>query len=222
VQPQDDPPDDGVDDSDSNKSDGGNATNSKVFQSLRADGEERLASGGKAIDPVLALILEEAGLDHGVELTQNVMRSILKAFGEDHWPDEVVRQMVIQACEGRISTAEVPVLDGKTLLRALTADIKAYDIEVEEAPRTIFEDVNVKSDVGTAKKRRGTSRRSLLEPLGRQEKEAETDNPPSLNRMYTADSLDYTADTYVSFNWTILVWFAIVTTFFRLVSSPQW
>jgi len=169
----------------------------------------------------LAVILEEAGIEHGVDLTVDVMRQILKSFGEDHWPDDVVKAMVEQAGSKARTTSldvidaddeavtEIPVLDGRTLLRALTADTQAYDVDVEDIPTTMFEDVNMMN-------------RNLNDSSSRSVHQFDDDGsvegkrpPPSLHRVYTADSIDFTADSYVSFSWTILVWFTILTTFFR-------
>lgn len=160
------------------------------------------------IGPILRLILQESGLEYGTELSAEVIRTILTAFGEDHWSDDVVEQMLAQASD---SKKEIPILDGKTFLKAMTADTKVYNPDWEDSPTTIWNDVNSnpkpEQRKSSKKSRRFTNlRNTMLSTEG---------VPPKLCRFYTADSIDYTADSYMSFSWAILVWFAIVTTFFR-------
>jgi hypothetical protein len=159
------------------------------------DGDPSSAPGldaGVTIEGALLLICEQAGIEYGVELTFGVMRDILHAFSEDHWDDETVEQMVRAA--GAPSTngtlTAVPVLDAGTFLRALTSDLTRYRSEWSGSASTHLQDVNSNehvSDVGLP--------------------------PPPLESFYSLPSIDYTAETYSNYLWTVLSWFLFMITF---------
>jgi len=193
-------------------------------RSAHGDGESELSNNEEdlsSIEPSLLVILQEAGLEYGVELTFDVMRTILEAFGEDQWPDEVVHEMVAQASgsaskrrrkgddgddEGS-TAAEIPILDVLTFLRALTADTAAYDLAWDDRVSTFWQDIN--SDPNSNET--DNTKETMIE-VG--EADEACHNPPPIHRMFTGDSIDFTSDSYASFSWTILVWFAVVLAFF--------
>mmetsp|Transcript_11119 Transcript_11119/g.16328 ORF Transcript_11119/g.16328 Transcript_11119/m.16328 type:complete len:948 (+) Transcript_11119:156-2999(+) len=84
------------------------------------------------IDLVITIILQEAGLERNVELTEENMRKILIVFREQ-WPDEVVQGM-INVC------GDNPVFNRDTFLHALTNDTKAYDLSRNHKYSSHYED----------------------------------------------------------------------------------
>jgi hypothetical protein len=155
------------------------------------------------VELALLVLLESAGIEHGVELTPDLLRQILISMGEEHWRDEILEQMIEAARGGQGNNngaGAAVVLDTESFLRALTADIRLYDERAELNATTHFTDVNATIAPPSAVNSSPSSDPSAA---------------PALKRaFFTASSIDYTADTYASLTWAVLVWFLLFGFFF--------
>ncbi|CAB9498327.1 expressed unknown protein [Seminavis robusta] len=134
------------------------------------------------IDVFLAILMSETGLKYDQELTRDVLLHIL-SFGEkrdkndsDEYIDSLMETALASHPDAR------PRLNKDTMLRVLTDDIEAYDVDLENTKETTFEEVNA----------------------------MEGSDESKLRRIYTAGNIDANADTYRSKTWTIASWYAIV------------
>lgn len=141
-----------------------------------------MTKGGKnsqdaIVAAVLALILRETDLEYDAELNRDTLVQILTAYGEVHWSEEVIDEMMA-SCR-RHADDDAPVrLNEATFLRALTSDIREkYDTMLEQSPTTLYDDV-VQARAGT-----------------------------DFHRIYTASNIDYVADTFRSLAWQVAAWF---------------
>jgi hypothetical protein len=172
-----------------------------------------------AIDAALLVLLENAGLVYGTELTPEAMRKILVSFDEEGWDDDTIEQMLEQARgdtgEGSTSGGggrKTLKLDKKTFLRALTSDLDMYDETTELAVTTHFEDANQSTN-------RRAERASMAKAPNRASRDSTAkkslSSPPApLKRVFTASSIDYTADAYASLTWAVFAWYLLAGFFF--------
>jgi hypothetical protein len=171
------------------------------------------------------------GLVHGTELTADAIRKILVAFDEEAlWDDDTIEQMIEQAHGGtggggddERSRKKTLKLDKKTFLRALTNDLDLYDETTELAVTTDFEDANqMTKSAAEAYSVVNTPNRAKLNetvlstvPNGEGTDEKSLTSPPApLKRVFTASSIDYTADTYASLTWAVFAWYLLAGFFF--------
>ena len=165
------------------------------------------------VNVALLVLLEAADLSYGCELNVHVVQQLLLTFGEEYWPEDVIEQMVAQASgimtgnSESLQSAAPPVLDRDTFLKALTADLDLYDERLETQLSTHFDDANHETASNSTE-------RSLAEASVKTKQSAST---PALERIFTASSIDYTADTYASFSWAIFVWFLLAGFFFSYI-----
>lgn len=89
---------------------------------------------------VLLIMLEEAGIEYGAELSTDVLRRLLSAFGEESWYEDIINGMVAIAANGK----EMPLLVAETLAWATTADVQLFDTTIKETSH--FQDVNACHD----------------------------------------------------------------------------
>jgi hypothetical protein len=161
-----------------------------------------------AVEVALLVLLENAGLVYNCELTTDVIHQLLISLGEEYWTDDVIEQMVHLAKGGGGTSSnddddeEPPLLNADTFLRALTADLGMYDSRTELRVTTHYADVNA----APAPTKSEATASSLSSPS--------PSSPPPLERVFTASSIDYTADTYASLTWAVLVWFLLAGFFF--------
>jgi hypothetical protein len=207
--------------SSSSRRTGGTGTGSGFRQSVRnlfvddAAKEELPPCIDKgAVEVALLVLLENAGLVYNCELTTDVIHQLLISLGEEYWTDDVIDEMIRLAKGGGGKDApikedddeEPALLNADTFLRALTGDLGLYDSRAELRVTTHYADVNSPSD-GVSKSDITTAPSSSSSPS--------SPPPPPLPRVFTASSIDYTADTYASLTWAVLVWFLLAAFFFQ-------
>jgi hypothetical protein len=179
-----------------------------------------------AVDAAFLVLLENAGLVYGTELTAEAIRKILVSFDEEALgDDDTIEQMIEQArggTGGDKSSRKTLKLDSKTFLRALTNDLDMYDETTELAVTTHFEDANQTSNraptaSSVVKAANRASRNASVPstvPNGEQTNNNSLPSPPVLKRVFTASSIDYTADTYASLTWAVFAWYLLAGFFF--------
>ncbi|CAB9503463.1 expressed unknown protein [Seminavis robusta] len=133
------------------------------------------------IDVFLAIILAETGLKYDQEITLDVLLHIL-SFGDNRRKEgnEFTDSLMETALASHPHAK--PRMNKETILRVLTDDIEAYDVDLENTKETTFDEVN----------------------------SMEGSDKSKLRRIYTAGNIDANADTYRSKTWTIVAWYAIV------------
>jgi hypothetical protein len=184
-----------------------------------------------AVDAALLVLLENAGLVYGTELTADAIRKILVAFDEEALgDDDTIEQMIEQARGGTGGddddkrSRKALKLDRKTFLRALTNDLDMYDETTELAVTTHFEDANQMANRSTAEassavkapaRNSSPVTNSSTVPNGEGTNKSSLKSPPApLKRVFTASSIDYTADTYASLTWAVFAWYLLAGFFF--------
>lgn len=151
------------------------------------------------------MILKETDLPYDTEVTKDVLRKILSCFNEV-WSDEVLETMLRVASGPPDSShkfvreAKIPAtprLNRATLVRVLTEDLTAYDVDLDNTKASPWAE-------------------AASSEVGENEQYAS-----DLEQIYTASNIDANAQTYKSESWHIWVWFCIVTTLFAyLFSGP--
>jgi hypothetical protein len=150
----------------------------------------------------------------------------LAAYGEKDLvdDDELIDNMILAASGGK----ENAVLDHYTFARALSGDVQKYDISSETEVTTHYFDV-FQTLYSTKSKKSGKfslcpSHQSGIpttEVFQDEEERGRTmpngDNVREVEREFTAPSIDYTADTYRSKTFVILLWITAVNTYFAYV-----
>ena len=147
------------------------------------------------------MILKETDLHYDDEITKDVLRKILSCFNEV-WSDEVLETMLRVASgppgsprkfvrEARIPAT--PRLNRATLVRVLTEDLAAYDVDLDNTKASPWAEATSSGDGETGQ------------------------YASDLERIYTASNIDANAQTYKSTGWHIWVWFCIVSTLFAYV-----
>jgi hypothetical protein len=138
--------------------------------------------------------------------------------------DDLINDMILAASGGK----EDAVLDHVAFARALSGDVQQYDINSETEVTTNYFDV-FRTFYSTKSKKKGRfSLRSNPNPteLFRDEEESghtmpNGENVREVEREFTAASIDYTADTYRSKMFVIILWMTAVVTYFAYVSPSQ-
>jgi len=146
------------------------------------------------VDGVLEIILKETRIPYGSEITKDVLKQMLACF-DLVWSDAVLDSMLQAAIDACGTT---PPLDRLTLLKVLTDDLGALNVNLGDTKASLFEEA-------------ATS--SVIVSLSDQGK-LSTEKERTLERIYTAGNIDANADTYKSNAWHILAWYSIVVTLF--------
>jgi hypothetical protein len=179
------------------------------------------------IERVLNMILNDATGDATPKpLTKELIKTIFAAYGENELvdDDDLINDMILAASGGK----EDAVLDHVAFARALSGDVQQYDINSETEVTTNYFDV-FRTFYSTKSKKKGRfSLRSNPNPtaLFRDEEESGHTMPNGesvreVEREFTAASIDYTADTYRSKMFVIILWMTAVVTYFAYVSPSQ-
>ena len=137
------------------------------------------------LESVSKVMLHDSTGDHdGHLLTSDLVKKIFRCYGEHEMAnnDELVEEM-IQAAGG----SGIP-LDASAFARALTNDVKLYDLKWETTKSTVLQDVFGDEDHNEAKKSETDA-----DPEGKHSVPIE-----DIKRVYTAPSIDITAGTYRS------------------------
>jgi len=166
--------------------------------------EETTTDTWNLMDTVLLLILQEVGLDYGVELNDQTLKKILSAFGE-RWPAHVRAKMIQQvavASQSEGGDTSVPRLNNDTFRKVLTSDILYYDVTKVDSLSTFYEDALQSGPTQNLTSRSTGSGGRIYSPH------------VALQRFYTAPNVDSAVNPYFSFLWNILTWLTMSVTFF--------
>ena len=158
------------------------------------------------IENVLEMMLHDAtGTITPQPLTKELLRKLLMFYGEPDMADDdaLLDEMIAVATEGAAEDVEGnPVmLDKYTFARALTNDVGLYKIENEESVTTNYQDVFQTS--------------TPIEPKKSHTKDGlcEEEVQP-VKTVFTYQSIDYTADTFRSKSFVILLWVTWILSYF--------
>ncbi len=156
---------------------------------------------GKGLQLMLAELPRDSSCydeDGELILSCNLIRQLLAIHGENDVSPQVLEDMV------RAAGGENEVLDLDTLMIATTSDLALYNLAREDFVSTNHEDALQASEDA---------------------EEVDEETPDDANRMnrkgalirlFTASSIDMTAETYGSMCWVTLTWIAVVLLFFAL------
>lgn len=159
------------------------------------------------IEDVLEMILHDAtGNTELQPLTKDLLKQILVFYGEIDMADDddLLNEMIAAASGGESHDVEGKqlMLDKYTFARALTADVELYNTENENRVTTNFYDVY------------GNNAPQSSE-------EGEDDSVQRANTVWTFPSIDYTADTFRSKSFVILLWVTWIISYFAYMSDPE-
>jgi len=174
---------------------------------------------GKALERVLAVLVSEVD---SPTLNRDFLKQVLDFHGEINVDDKTLDAMITAA------GGEGTKLDTTSLLQALTSDVSLYHIEWTERLSTHYQDVFCEFDGG---KRVEESSRHLDEenpencdhPAVHQEdlveglkiqidkhRSTSSHEKPIMRKIYTAEAIDQTADTYSSQSFLVLLWASMI------------
>jgi len=148
------------------------------------------------------------------------LKKIFAAYGERDLVenDDLLDEMMLAATDGK----EGVFLDNHTFARALTHDIQKYDVKTETDITTHYFDV-FRTVYSTKKKKTGLMSLSSLgagpdawadeEANGRNSGIDNGEDIRAVEREFTAASIDYTADTYRSKSFVVILWTTGVCTY---------
>jgi hypothetical protein len=159
------------------------------------------------IEDVLEMILHDVtGNTEPQPLTKELLKQILVFYGEIDMADDddLMNEMIAAAYGGESQDIEGKqlMLDKYTFARALTADVELYNIENENSVTTNFYDVY------------GSN-------VPQSSEEGEDDSVQRANTVWTFPSIDYTADTFRSKSFVILLWVTWIISYFAYMSDPE-
>ena len=157
------------------------------------------ADQGKVVQTVLEELLELSGLPEGSELSVETLQIILNALGEE-WPDEVIHDMVDQTIDS--SKEPSPVLNYETFLRVLTHDTRLYNDTFAKQSAAFETDTEEEQPSRT---RTTASKKGKGNNLDIENDKTDFFRPTAVKRIYAAPTIDFTADTFASYAWAILV-----------------
>lgn len=149
------------------------------------------------VENVLEMILHDATGDTNPQpLTKDLLRQLLMFYGEIDMAndEELLDEMILAAYDSASEDIERnPImLDKYTFAKALTNDVSLYNIDNENEVTTNYYDV-FQTTMPNA-----TSKPHLTE---------EDENLQPINTVWTYPSIDYTADTFRSKSFVILLWY---------------
>lgn len=153
-----------------------------------------------------------AGTEDSQPLTAEFLTTMLRKFGEEELAkDAPLIDEMIEKAELSLSGG---VLDHEAFARALTSDLRLYNIEGETIFATNEDLILLNNDKNTTKDH---PPRSLdISELGHippDEREA-LSSGVKLERVYVIPGIDVTAETYRSRSLMVLLWTTIILTFF--------
>ena len=152
------------------------------------------------IETALEMMLHDAtGSIHPQPLTKELIRQLLLFYGETDMADDddLLGKMMVAASENHEDDVErSPVmLDKHTFARALTNDVRLYNLTNEDSVTTNYDDVFKSSQTVDGKSQ-------------------EDDDIQSIKTVWTFPSIDYTADTFRSKTFVILLWVTWILSYF--------
>jgi len=160
------------------------------------DNDKPETDQGKVVQIVLEELLDLSGLPEGSELSVETLQIILNALGEE-WPDEVIHDMVHQAIDSAAKDQSL-VLNYETFLRALTHDTRLYNDSFAKQAAAFETDAEEEQPSRTAvEKGKGN--------LENENDKTDFFRPTAVKRIYAAPTIDFTADTFASYAWAVLV-----------------
>lgn len=136
--------------------------------------------------------------DGELVLSCNLIRELLAIHGENDVSPQVLEDMV------RAAGGENEVLDLDTLMLATTSDLALYNLAREDFVSTHYEDALQASEDAEEVDEETPDDANRIHRKG------------ALIRLFTASSIDMTAETYGSKCWVTLTWVAVVLLFFAL------
>ncbi|KAL7506893.1 hypothetical protein ACHAXN_004107 [Cyclotella atomus] len=159
------------------------------------------------IEDVLEMMLHDAtGNKEPQPLTKDLLKQLLVFYGEVDMADDddLIEEMIAAASDGESQDVEGKqlMLDKYTFARALTADVELYNVENENRVTTNFYDVY------------GNNEPQPSEERG-------SDSIQCANTVWTFPSIDYTADTFRSKSFVILLWVTWIISYFAYMSNPE-
>ena len=163
------------------------------------------------IENVLEMMLHDAtGNINPQPLTKDLLKQLLLFYGEVDKADNdtLLDEMILAASDGAAEDLEGnPImLDKYAFAKALTNDVGLYNIENENKATTNYFDV-FQSD--------GPSDSSKT-----QSEEGHDEGSKTVNTVWTFPSIDYTADTFRSKSFVILLWCVELNTYYLNRSYP--
>jgi hypothetical protein len=182
----------------------------------------------KIIERVLHMILKDSTGDTVPKiLDKELLKNIFAAYGERELVenDDLLDEMMLAATDGK----EGVFLDNHTFARALTHDIQKYDVKTETDITTHYFDV-FRTVYSTKKKKTGLLSLPSLgagpdacwadeEANGRNSGIDSGEDIRAVEREFTAASIDYTADTYRSKSFVVILWTTGVCTYFAYLEG---
>ena len=157
---------------------------------------------GDIVDNVLRMMLHDATGDSTLQpLTKELVRQILRFYGEVEASnnEQLLDAMLLAATPE--ATADIEgepiLLDQYSFAHALTHDVQHYNVGFENRLTTNFQDVFSGEDDEDIKKGN------------------------SVKTVRTFSSIDYTADTFRSKSYVVILWVAWILTYFSYLSSEN-
>jgi len=167
---------------------------------------------------ILKVILKGATKSSSLSqpLTRDLLRRIFAHYGErDLLKDDVfIDEMIEAAAVGESN----PVLDVDTFIRALTHDIKLYDVTNESRFQTHYEDV---FGLRTDEKEKESSNMERNDAEIKEYDLAKTQVNRTVNRMFTFSQIDFLADTFSSRSQYMFAWLAVVISYIAYVFGTE-
>ena len=157
------------------------------------------------IEMVLEMMLYDAtGTTTPQPLSRELLRKLLLFYGEADMADDdaLIDEMIAVATKGAATDVEGdPVmLDKYTFARALTNDLGLFKIENEDSVTTNYQDV-FQTSTGPNK---STTK----------DESCEGEEVQPVKTVFTYQSVDYTADTFRSKSFVILLWVTWILSYF--------
>eukprot|EP00804_Cyclotella_cryptica_P013395 CCRYP_005153-RC/>CCRYP_005153-RC protein AED:0.37 eAED:0.37 QI:231/1/1/1/1/0.91/12/2182/791 len=192
--------------------------NSRRWAILQSERGDKHSPDSDLIENVLGMILHDAtGNIQPQPLTKELLRQLLNFYGEADMADDesLLEGMILEATndtEGAPHDVEGDgvILDKDTFARALTKDVRLYPTDNENNITTNYYDVF-----------------KTFAPNGRKSKmptsvEADADSDiRHVTSVFTFPSIDYTADTFRSKSFVILLWVTWILSYFAYLFNGQ-
>ena len=158
-----------------------------------------LKSDDRALQHVLKVMLEETD---SAKLSREFLKTLLDFHGETQVANSVLDDMVNAA------GGEGTVLNETSLRKALTADVTKYGVDWDQNLTTHYEDVFKEPPTTELVERR----QSAIKYGSSDEEDPSNDKSNALpfKTVWTAPSIDFTADTYRSQTFSVVLWVCMV------------
>ncbi|KAL7553368.1 hypothetical protein ACHAWF_016652 [Thalassiosira exigua] len=173
------------------------------------------------IDNVLRMMMHDATGDPNPRpLTKDLVRQLLCFYGEEEIAEDerLLDEMMMAATSsippGTTPDVEEPALfDQHAFVRALTHDVQQYNVDNENHLTTNYYDV-FQTCYSTKERGKKNLLDRLINPMKTLEAGGEGTDIRPVRRVFTFPSIDYTADTFRSKGFVVLLWVTWILTYF--------